>query len=96
LSSHEKTTRDGEWLGFRLIGNERGFAPVSAHLALIRDVEAAASGALAVHEFATVLGLHAGAETDGSNALDAAGTVWVMHRKNLDPVVPLTLVRDGP
>ena len=48
-------------------------------LLLIGDVQATASAALPVHHLATPLGLHAGAETDGSLALDPADAMRVMH-----------------
>ena len=57
--------------------------PQARGLALVGHVEATTSGTLAVHQLAAVLGLHTGAEADGSDALDAASTVWIMHRRYL-------------
>lgn len=46
---------------------------------LVSDVQAAASGALAIHHLAAVGRLHPGAEPDGTLTLDTARAVWVMH-----------------
>lgn len=52
----------------------------------VGNVQAATNAALAVDEFAAVLGGHACAEPDGALALDAADAVWIVHRKPL-PIV---------
>jgi hypothetical protein len=77
IMAHEKTRRSR-----RVINHQYRARPKDLPL-LVCNVQAAASAALAVHHFATVGGLHAGAEADGSDALDSAGTVWVVHKKKL-------------